>query len=50
MKCDSCGITIPEMPEDASYEELLCDQYYEMEQERLKDQERGRDDKSVFDS
>lgn len=25
MKCESCGITIPEMPEDATPDELLCD-------------------------
>ena len=25
MKCEDCGITIPEMPEDATPSELLCD-------------------------
>ncbi len=24
-KCEGCGIPIPDMPEDASWEELLCD-------------------------
>jgi hypothetical protein len=28
MKCDNCGITIPELPEDASYDEMLCDTCY----------------------
>ena len=28
MKCDSCGITIPELPEDATYDEKLCDKGY----------------------
>ncbi len=28
MKCIECGMTIPEMPEDAFYEEMLCDQCY----------------------
>lgn len=28
MKCTSCGITIPEMPEDATYDMLLCDSCY----------------------
>lgn len=26
MKCDWCGLTIPEMPEDATQEELLCNE------------------------
>jgi len=25
IRCDRCGIPIPEPPEDASWEELLCD-------------------------
>jgi hypothetical protein len=25
IKCDRCGIPIPDVPEDASYEELICD-------------------------
>lgn len=25
MKCNNCGITIPELPEDADYTEMLCD-------------------------
>jgi len=29
MKCPSCGITVPEMPEDATYEEMLCNFCYE---------------------
>jgi hypothetical protein len=29
MKCIECGITIPEVPEDASYEEMLCDTCYQ---------------------
>ena len=28
MKCDSCGITIPKQPEDATYDMLLCDGCY----------------------
>lgn len=29
IKCIKCGKSIPEMPEDASDEELLCDLCYE---------------------
>lgn len=29
MKCPNCGITVPEMPEDSSREEQLCNQCYE---------------------
>lgn len=28
MKCQLCGIAIPEMPEDATFDELLCDPCY----------------------
>ena len=28
MKCIGCGIKIPDMPEDASLDELLCDFCY----------------------
>jgi len=26
IKCPGCGISVPDAPEDASYEELLCSQ------------------------
>jgi hypothetical protein len=29
MKCQNCGITIPEVPEDASYDMMLCDKCYD---------------------
>ena len=32
MKCIDCGMTIPEMPEDATREEMLCDKCYEEEE------------------
>ena len=38
MKCIECGITIPEMPEGASYEEQLCDycfSCYETDMDRM---------------
>ena len=28
-KCPECGIPVPDMPEDATYEEKLCDKCYE---------------------
>lgn len=40
MKCDRCGITIPELPEDASYEEKLCDRCYE---EYIKEEKKEKD-------
>lgn len=30
MKCIKCGISINEVPEDATYEELLCNQCYDI--------------------
>ena len=33
MKCVSCGITIPEMTEDATEEEQLCDLCYGLDEE-----------------
>lgn len=35
MKCINCGISIPELPEDATREEILCNMYYEEEGERI---------------
>jgi NMD protein affecting ribosome stability and mRNA decay len=29
MKCPRCGIKVPEMPEDATEEEMLCNLCYE---------------------
>ena len=29
MKCPGCQMTVPEMPEDAKYEEMLCNLCYE---------------------
>lgn len=43
MKCIECGITIPEMPEDASYEEMLCNQCYEVFEKELEDFEKYDD-------
>ncbi len=34
MKCIKCGMTIPEMPEDATAEELLCNLCYEQWEEK----------------
>jgi hypothetical protein len=28
MKCTSCGIVIPDVPKDAAYEEMICNQCY----------------------
>jgi formylmethanofuran dehydrogenase subunit E len=33
IRCDKCGIPIPEPPEDAAYTELLCDRCAEMFEE-----------------
>lgn len=30
MKCIECGITITELPEDATYEEMLCNECYDI--------------------
>lgn len=33
MKCINCGITIPELPEDATHDEMLCEschKYYQI--------------------
>lgn len=35
MKCIECGITIPELPEDATYEEMLCNQCYKEYEDEL---------------
>jgi len=31
-KCPSCGISVTAMPEDASYEEMLCNLCYEKQE------------------
>ena len=30
MKCVECGTSIPELPEDTSYSEMLCNRCYEI--------------------
>jgi len=32
MRCIKCGISIPELPEDATRDEMLCDRCYEKEE------------------
>jgi hypothetical protein len=32
MNCPGCGIKVGEFPEDAVYEETLCNQCYELEE------------------
>lgn len=31
--CESCGKSIPALPEDATWEEMLCNYCYELEEE-----------------
>ena len=35
IRCIHCGKAIPEMPEDATFEELLCDLCYSEYEERI---------------
>jgi hypothetical protein len=37
MKCIKCGISIPELPEGATYEEMLCDLCYQIKEEEDND-------------
>ncbi len=30
IKCPECGVSVPDVPEDSSYEELLCNRCYEL--------------------
>lgn len=32
MKCPNCGIEVGEFPEDAGYDETLCNRCYELEE------------------
>jgi hypothetical protein len=42
MKCDNCGITIPDLPEDATHDEMLCDTCYENDAQELLCPQSGR--------
>lgn len=42
MKCPRCGVTVPEMPEDAAYEEQLCNLCHaDLEEEEDNEMEGG---------
>ena len=32
IKCPGCGIPVPDVPEDATYDETLCNKCYEEEE------------------
>jgi len=48
MPCENCGAGIPEMPEDATSDELVCDRCYEDDEEE-RDADRQNDEREDWD-